>query len=290
MKQIKKLAVVGGDGRQLYMAKALIEHGFEVFLCGFDKNEDAGELKRACVGEAIRSADAVILPIPASRNGVSVNAPFSDEVITLDSVIDDTDSGKAVFAGMLDLKRRSDFFKKGVLVYDYADRDEFAVKNAVPTAEGVIALVIGRLPVTIKDTLVCVTGYGKTARAVAKAFRALGARVTVAARKCSSLAFAQNDGNESIYISDLRRYAGIFDVLVNTVPAQIIGRDILSALKHECLLIEIASAPYGIDLAAAAEQGLEVNVAGSLPGKTAPQTAGRIISDTILNIMREWGE
>ncbi|MFR9113071.1 MAG: hypothetical protein ACLVJ7_15205 [Acutalibacteraceae bacterium] len=43
----------------------------------------------------------------------------------------------------------------------------------------------------------------------------------------------------------------------------------------------------GIDLEAAQARGLKVIKASSLPGKVAPKTAGRIISDTIRNVIRE---
>ena len=43
----------------------------------------------------------------------------------------------------------------------------------------------------------------------------------------------------------------------------------------------------GVDFEAAKEAGVKVIWALSLPGKTAPITAGKIIKDTILNILNE---
>ena len=43
----------------------------------------------------------------------------------------------------------------------------------------------------------------------------------------------------------------------------------------------------GVDFDAAKEAGVKVIWALSLPGKTAPITAGKIIKDTILNILNE---
>ena len=45
----------------------------------------------------------------------------------------------------------------------------------------------------------------------------------------------------------------------------------------------------GTDFAAAAELGVNVIWAAGLPGKTAPESAGRITCDAIYNILRERG-
>ena len=51
----------------------------------------------------------------------------------------------------------------------------------------------------------------------------------------------------------------------------------------------MASKPGGVDLEAAAQLGVKVVWALSLPGKVAPVTAGRSIKTTIYNILHELG-
>ncbi|MCL2509236.1 MAG: hypothetical protein FWF05_08685 [Oscillospiraceae bacterium] len=289
---MNKAVIIGGDERQIYMAGYFNGHGFRPELYGFDRYRKSGG--RFCVGDletAIKGAEIVILPIPASLDGgITVNAPYSDSTITFDSLIRLIDPDKAVFAGMMSKTMRSVFFKKGVRVYDYADRDEFTIRNAVPTAEGVVEIAISKLPTTIKGSKVAVTGYGKTGKAVAKSMGSLGAFVTVAARKCSDVSQADNDGHTGIYLRELYKCAWEFDVLVNTVPAVVADEKVLKNLRPDCLILEIASAPYGVDMNAAKALGLEVVIAGSLPGKCAPKSAGIIISETILNIIKEGSE
>ena len=113
------------------------------------------------------------------------------------------------------------------------------------------------------------------------------ARVTVAARKCSDLAWARTGGLDAVNISELMKTAPELDLLVNTVPSLVLDCKTLSALRRDCLVIDIASAPYGTDFTCARELGLNVIVPGSLPGKTAPKTSGEIIADAILNIIKE---
>ena len=53
------------------------------------------------------------------------------------------------------------------------------------------------------------------------------------------------------------------------------------------MIIDIASSPYGTDFAAANNLGIKAMQCPSLPGKVAPKTAGKIIADGILNIIKE---
>ncbi|MGM9936476.1 MAG: dipicolinate synthase subunit DpsA, partial [Candidatus Ornithomonoglobus sp.] len=73
----------------------------------------------------------------------------------------------------------------------------------------------------------------------------------------------------------------------NTVPALILTGEVLEKVRQDTLIIDLASKPGGIDFDAAAELGLRVIWALSLPGRVAPVTAGIIIKDTITNILSE---
>ena len=61
----------------------------------------------------------------------------------------------------------------------------------------------------------------------------------------------------------------------------------LGYVKQECLLIDLASNPGGIDKKVAKEKGLQLIWALALPGKVAPTTTAEFIKDTIYNILKE---
>ena len=77
--------------------------------------------------------------------------------------------------------------------------------------------------------------------------------------------------------------------MINTVPARVLGEAELAELRPDCLVIDLASKPGGVDLDAAARLGKKVVWALSLPGKVAPVTAGRAIRTAIYNILSELG-
>ena len=227
------------------------------------------------------------MPLPASKDFKTVNAPYADKQILLTDITEYANKGQIVFAGMINDELKSMLFKNGLRVYDYFKREELMVKNAVPTAQGVIKIIIDNIITTIRGLWCCVTGFGRTSKVLAKQLKALGADVTVAVRKCSDMAWIEIEGYKGIYIKDLHKNADQFDVIINTVPTLIIGESILKNLNDHCFIIEIASAPWGIDFTAAQELGIKVIRAGSLPGKVTPKTAGEIISEAIVNIIEE---
>ena len=115
----------------------------------------------------------------------------------------------------------------------------------------------------------------------------LGAHTTVCARKYSDLAMAQSSGCSTLPIAELGDDIGRYDIIFNTIPAMVLESGLLKKVKSDSLIIDLASKPGGVDFDAAKEAGVKVIWALSLPGKTAPITAGKIIKDTILNILNE---
>jgi polyribonucleotide nucleotidyltransferase len=93
-----------------------------------------------------------------------------------------------------------------------------------------------------------------------------------------------------VHISQLEDIACEADLVFNTVPAVILDEGILSKLSRDCLVIDLASKPGGVDFNTARDLGIKTIWALSLPGKVAPITAGEAIKDTILNILDERGK
>lgn len=271
------ITVAGGDNRLHYTAVSLHERGFSVTRTNADASEDFSQ------------TDVLILPVPLSRDGTHVFAPAADDPIAVALLSEKLPRTARVFCGMPG-QNAEPFFRRGIRLYDYAAREEFAARNALPTAEGVAQILLQTLPITVRGANILITGYGRTARACARLLGAMGAHVTVAARRCSSLAFADADGYRSLYLRELPRFMHEMDAVVNTVPATVLTRDVLQNLRRDSPVIEIASAPYGTDLDAAEALGVRVQIAPSLPGKAAPKTAGVILADTVLNIFREGNE
>ena len=124
-------------------------------------------------------------------------------------------------------------------------------------------------------------------QAAARRFAALGARGSGAARRYEQLALAESEGYGAEQIGGLDGWLCGYDLVVNTVPAPVLGETELKDLRPDCLIIDLASKPGGVDRKAADRLGRQVIWALSLPGKVAPVTAGGAIRSTIYNMLHE---
>ena len=242
--------------------------------------------------EAVLEADAVILPLPASADGVRVHCPLqTGDVFLRMTTLLDAVSHKRLFGGRLSESVRSIADQKGVQWYDYFESELLQLQNAVPTAEGAIEIAMHELPITLHGCGAAIIGYGRIGKALGSRLSALGANVTVYARNREQRALAEichHTAKPLICEEGKSRPSDDFPntrVIFNTVPGRILTRDILGKIPRNCLLVDLASAPGGIDQVAANELGFKSVWGTSLPGKCAPETAGIIIAETLHSML-----
>lgn len=285
----KVILVIGGDLRQTYLCNILAQKA-KVYAIGCRKAElSENIITFDSVEEIPEQVDYMILPISVTNDGVNINTPFLNEKISLYSTIPYLNKNAVVFGGKIGTEGAI-FTYKGFEVIDYLNREELSVMNAIPTSEGAIMLAMEEMPTTIFESNVLVTGYGRISKVLIKALKGLGAKVCVTARKYSDLEWAKINGCDSIHIEEMGSMLPEFDIIFNTVPAKIFDEKKLKMVKKDCLIIDLASKPGGVDFESATKLGIKVIWALSLPGKVAPVTAGKIIADTIIYILSERGE
>lgn len=286
----KTISVIGGDLRSLTMAALLSKDDYNTVCYGFDKDIATEDVKVVgTLKEALKS-EVIILPIPVSSDGVCVNAPFAKEKILLSDIISGIGSLKLVLAGRIPEKLQAEFDKEGIICIDYYNREEMQIKNAVPTAEGALEIALSELPVTLADSKALVIGYGRIGKVLTKMLLSLGCDTTATARRYSDLAWIEASGAKAIHTDKTASKISEYNVIFNTVPHLIIDENALSKMNKDTLIIDLASVPGGVDLEAAGLLSRKVIWALSLPGKTAPISAGRIIKNTVENILSELEE
>jgi len=282
-------AVIGGDLRQVHLADLLTDCNYNVYAVGFDRDVEISPnvLRLKSAAEAVGKSDCIILPLPFSIDGTTVNAPYARMPISLDEIWRSSGENKLVTGGKFTKDVYSAGRDYGFRPVDYYEREELAVLNTIPTAEGAIQIAMEELPITLHNSNCLVTGFGRVSKMLCRDLSALGARVTACARKYSDLAWMKTLGYTPVHISSLDSCIGGFDIVFNTVPAIILGEKLLLLLKKDCLVIDLASKPGGVDFETARRLGIKTFWALSLPGKVAPITSGGIIKDTIINILAE---
>ena len=281
----KNFGIIGGDMRQLYLAKSLAIDENNVSVCGFEKLDFEDEIiKNSSIETVIDSSEYVIFPIPITIDGKSINTPFSDKKIALDEKLYDLLKNKKIFGGIISLIKK-EVKNSAICIKDYY-REDFMILNAIPTAEGAVKVAFDECKKTINKSKCLVAGYGRVGKILAELLRSMGAEVTVSARKSEDRAWI--DASEYKFINIKKNGDPLnFDIIFNTVPAQIFNYDTLIRCQEKTVIIDLASEPGGVDKESAKKLGIKSVQALGLPGKFFPETAGEIIKTTIYKIIEE---
>ncbi len=287
----RKIAVVGGDLRSVKLVEMLEKDGYDVSVYGLENadilNQYASIKKCSSIDEVIEENDIIIGPIPFSSNKNEINMLFSNEKLEVEEFFNKIIANKVIIAGSIS----EDYVKKaeasGAKVIDILKREELAVLNAISTAEGTINIAIQETTRTLHGSNVLVMGFGRVGKVLAKMLDGIGANVYCEARKNVDLAWVKAYGYHPIHLNDLDEHLGKFDIIINTIPFIVLDDKKLDLIKQNCLIIDIASNPGGVDKNAAKAKGIKSIWALSLPGKVAPVTSAEFIKDTIYNIMKE---
>lgn len=285
-----KFAIIGGDLRIIKLAIMLARDQNEIFVYGLEKAE---ELKnntniKYCesIKKAIQEVEIVIGPIPFSSNGKTINMPFSDKEVTIREMMH-VINAKVLIAGGITPEVYEMANDEYIEIIDIMKREELAVLNTIATAEGTIQIAIESTNKIIHGSEVLILGFGRIGKVLARKLAGLSAKVTCAARKDEDLAWIQAYGHKATNINTIGENLRQYDIIINTVPHIILNEERLKYVKNDCLLIDLASNPGGIDKKAVKDNQLKFVWALSLPGKVAPTTSAEFIKDTIYNIVKE---
>lgn len=296
-KKRMSVSIIGGDTRQIHLAKAFENGGYDVIMWGFDNLPEAeGFICVEDIKDAVRSSNICVFPLPLSRDNVWLNAPQSKREIKISEILDILQSQMTVYAG----KPTEAFVlackEKNIRLVDYFSDECLCIKNAQLTAEATVDILINNLEIPLSKAKIMVVGYGRIGKLVAEMLMRMNASVTVAARSREQLAYAECFGanplrmNKNAPKDALVRLNDGYDAVINTVPAMMFDRGVLEKLKNNIFVVDLASPPGGVDIRFAKECGLKVVWALSLPGKYSPRRAGEIIAETILEDIKERGE
>lgn len=284
----KTFAVIGGDMRQAYLASLLREAGHSVLVSALESKQLDGCEQVEQPADAVQQADVILLPIPVQA-GVygQLYAPLTDQLYDLQALSYQIPRDRLVFAGAVPQWMHHMANEDGLTLIDYMKREELAVRNAVPTCEGAIQIAMEQTVDTIHGTSCLVIGHGRIGKLLAHRLRALGAQVTISARSAADFAQIFASGFAALDTRSLGTQLAKFRLIFNTVPAPVLDRQAVAALKPPCLLMDLASLPGGIAPDAVAPQGCRIVHELSLPGRVAPMAAARAMYDTVCAVMDE---
>lgn len=235
---------VGDSKALIYAAAFLMEEG-AVFLPCPDR----------CVTH-------LLLPIPSFEKDGSIKGGGD-----LSEILAQLPKTVTVIGGNLQRPELADYE-----VMDLLEDPWYLARNASITAHCALELALAKLPITLEKCPALVIGWGRIGKCLAKLLHAMGACVTVAARKESRRVMIEALGYKSCSMEQI--HTQNYRLIINTVPAMVLPSAPGTALK-----IDLASVP-GIG-------GRDVLQARGLPGLLAPESSGALIARTITQWIEE---
>lgn len=260
------------DMRQVYLAEILTKKGINVRCLDIRNSETVSEQLEKLKSFLVE-ADMLILPIPVSK---VPEQKILNDILNKNLINDTRVLGGCFSEEQVELLKRRD-----IHYLDFMEDQVVTEENAVATAEGTIAELVANSPYNIDEAKIIVAGYGCCGRVIAERLKALGARVTVLARRREVRKAAKKEGFYAVDFAFGPEEAMGAAMLVNTVPAPVITRTIIRELPRDAYILDIASAPGGTDFDCAKEYGIRADLILGLPGKYAPKESAYILDRSI---------
>ena len=284
-----KYGILGGDFRNVELVKLLAKEKNIVYTYGLEKEIQKLESDNIIICDDIKElqeTDIVITSIPLSKDNININMPLN--IYGKESKIDEAlkvMNNKLIFTGSVSSEILRKFKLYNIEILDIMKNEEFAVLNAIPTAEETIRIIIDNTKKVLHNANCLIMGYGRIGKVLAKKLNALSVKVECLVSDNIEKIWCRVEGYNYIEFENIKNKSDLlkkYDIIINTIP-KIILTDELKEIRKDTLIIDLASKPYGIDRSIVKQENLNFIEALGLPGKSAPITVAENMYEVIKN-------
>lgn len=262
---MQHIHIIGGDQRQIFLSDMLIHKGYEVTLTGFEQ--------LGIPGSKPDRADYVFLPVPHKDKEGHIKAPYANRKLGLKEIV--AAYPKSVYVmGRCDAAAKQMFGDK-IRYIDLLQDEPFLIDNAELTSEGAICAYLNASDTALCGAKCVVIGFGRIGKLLCTQLRAYTHDIIATARKEKDLALIRAAQLRALQTKDVKEVLAEADVVFNTVPYHVLGKEELLLIRNDATVIELASPPYGMDIELAKQMGVNVRIEGGLPGRYFPASAAR---------------
>ena len=271
---VESIFVCGGDVRSEYIGQYFISCGFNVSSFGCGKEDESFKDAKKC--------DVVILGLPALKDGM-VYMPRSDKKLELPELLSGLKSGSFLFGGRFsdsDIALASSF---GITAFDYSEDEIFQTENALYTAEGALCTIIENTDISLCGMKILVLGGGRIAKALCALLANAPCTTDVYARREIQRTFFSMRGHR---VTDTLSGFDGYDVVVNTIPADIFPEGIVATAEEGALIIDLSARPGYVPKDMCEKYSLRLCYLPGIPLKSAPRSAGIAAAKAIQRMYR----
>ncbi|GAK49952.1 dipicolinate synthase subunit A [Candidatus Moduliflexus flocculans] len=272
--------IIGGDLRNFHLYNLCRSHTVNVTLMGFEKRDRQFAVEK----HLLANQPLIIGPIPLTLDGSLLYMPFSTTQMTLAELNDILAPNTTFVTGLGGIP----FELPAIKLIDLTQNERFLLKNAIPTVEGIIEILIRESDRTIHNSRTLVLGLGRIGTRLSKVLRDLGSNMTIASGSPIEKENALREGYQHIHLSELPHATFDFDYIINTIPSIYLTKDVLDRINTDTLILDIASMPGGIDRKYAEHTHHQVIIARGIPGKSSPRTGASDMFDAISDSIKDF--
>jgi dipicolinate synthase subunit A len=282
--------VVGGDERQLEVIDRLHELDAIVKAVGFELEQERTTHihKTLLTVDECASVDVLVLPVTGMSETGEVESKYGRFPIHFrPQHISALPQHAKIYSGFASEYMRNMCTQAAIPYVEMLKRNDLAIFNSIPTAEGAVAMAIEHTNVTIHASKATVLGFGRVGMTLARLLKAMGAIVSTGVRFPEQFARAYEMGLDPFYTNDWYDRLKECDLLFNTIPSMIISAKVIAAMCPHTVIIDLATKPGGTDFRFAEKRQIKALQAPGLPGIVAPKTAGNMFASTLCQLISE---
>ncbi len=274
---LNKVAVIGGDNRQGYLAEILQKSGYEVktYAVNCVHGEKSNSLKMALADSAIIAA-----PIPFLKNG-EVFSEEKKEDLSLEGILEYAPVGCQIFAGGIPASFSKEAQKKEIVCMDYLKDCHVVMQNTIAVAEGALSEAMRKSNRNLYKSNCIVLGYGKCGSTLTSYLKRMGCHVIVYEKEKELKARAALVADEIMEKDKIPLFLQRAHYIFNTIPAMILPKARLEYVSQDTLILDLSSSPGGVDFKWAQEKGIQAVLLPGIPGKYAPKSSAEILGEMI---------
>lgn len=274
---LNKAAVIGGDKRQAYLAEILEKEGYEVVTYAVNCVHGS---KVSSLKEALKAVAVIAAPVPFLKGG-EIFSKEKKEDLSLEKILEYAPEGCKLFAGGIPTSFLKKAEEKGIICVDYLKDCRTVMENTVAVAEGTLAEAMKRSDRNLYKSFCIVLGYGRCGSTLASYLKRMGSHVAVYEKEEALKARATLLSDEVIEREKFPLYLEQADYIFNTIPAMVLPKALLEYVPKKALILDLASAPGGVDFEAAKDKEIQAVLLPGLPGSYAPKSSAEILGKLI---------
>ncbi len=170
---------------------------------------------------------------------------------------------------------------RNISLFNVMQNENFQAVNSRLTAEGALMLMLQHQVKSIMDCYVLIMGFGRMGAAVAGLLGKLNVSLDIATT--SSLRPAHAFAKRVVPMSgfDFSPY----DVVINTVPLDVVSDAELITMKPRTVYIDLASKP-AVNLEYARYLDIDADIYPALPAKTCPFSAAKAMQEYVFEVIK----